>query len=177
MKTLKSELVQQIVSFREVGTELRNRIDTLNNLGYSIKNVIETSVNNVHNKQGFIIVYECDAPDECECHEDKWALKEINFTFDTRDQAEAFIIKLQATIAELGHITVKQVYVLYSNMIKFPIRFDETKDYYLIGWTELSDIVPVEELSDSTCETFLPRHYCTVTLPAPKYLVEEENNG
>lgn len=64
MKTLKSELVQQIVSYSEVGTELRNRIDALNNLGCSIKNVIETSVNNVHNKQGFIVVYEINVSDD-----------------------------------------------------------------------------------------------------------------
>lgn len=66
MKTMRCELVQQIVSYREVSTELRDRMDTLNDLGCSIKNVIETvASNNIHNKQGFIVIYEYDIPDEC----------------------------------------------------------------------------------------------------------------
>lgn len=65
MKTMRSMLVQQNVSYREVGRELRERMEDLNNLGYSIKDVIETvASNNVYNKQGFIIVYECDIPDK-----------------------------------------------------------------------------------------------------------------
>ena len=67
MKTMRCELVQQIVSYREVGTELRDRMDAISDCGYSIKNVIETvASNNVHNKQGFIIIYECDIPDKRE---------------------------------------------------------------------------------------------------------------
>lgn len=67
MKTMRCELVQQIVSYREVGTELRDRMDILNDHGYPIKDVIETvASNNVHNKQGFIVIYECDIPDKCE---------------------------------------------------------------------------------------------------------------
>lgn len=64
MKTMRIELVQQIASYTEVGTELRNRVDALNDCGYSVKNVIETvASNNVYNKQGFIVMYECNVPD------------------------------------------------------------------------------------------------------------------
>lgn len=63
MKTMRCELVQQIVSYREVGTELRDRMDALSDCGYSIKSVIETvASNNTKNKQGFIVIYECDIP-------------------------------------------------------------------------------------------------------------------
>lgn len=66
MKTMKCELVQQIVSYREVGTELRDRMDAISDCGYSIKSVIETvASNNAKNKQGFIIIYECDIPNTC----------------------------------------------------------------------------------------------------------------
>lgn len=64
-KTMRCELVQQIVSYREVGTELRDRMDALSDCGYSIKSVIETVVsNNTKNKQGFIIIYKCDIPNK-----------------------------------------------------------------------------------------------------------------
>lgn len=175
MKTMRSELVQQIVSCREVGSELRDRIDSINDCGYSIKNVIETTVNNVYNKQGFIIVYECDVSDAYENapSENKSELNKMIFYFGNRDQTIEFIDKLRTIIRCANHVTVNQAFHVCSTIVGKPIRFDETDDTHLIGWTDLSCLIDEDGSYDSSImETFIPNHFCTLTLPAPEYLTE-----
>lgn len=182
MKTMRSTLVQQEVSYREVGRELRERMEDLNALGYSIKDVIETvACNNVYNKQGFIIVYECDVPDAHENELDdntpelnKWVNHEMTFCFKNRDQATEFIDKLREIIRLAGHVTMNQAFKLRSTIVKKQVMFDNVSDTHLIGWIDLSSMVDKDGSYDNAIiEAFVPIHYCTVTLPESKYLTEE----
>lgn len=182
MKTMRSTLVQQNVSYREVGRELRERMEDLNDLGYSIKNVIETvASNNVYNKQGFIIVYECDVPDahENELDDNKSELNKLvnnkmTFCFENRDQAIEFIDKLREIIRLANHVTVNQAFKLHATIVKKNVILDNTSDTHLIGWDDIPCMVDEDGSHDeSVIEAFIPVHYCTVTLPEPKYLTEE----
>lgn len=177
MKTMRSELVQQIVSYREVGRELRDRMDAINDCGYSIKDVIETvASNNIYNKQGFVIVYECDVPDarENEFDDNKSELYEITLLFKDRDHAIKFIDECRAITRRLKYITVNQVFNLQSSIGERHVEHLMFNDSHLIGWTDLSSMVDEDGSYDSSIiETFVPTHYCTVTLPAPKYLKED----
>lgn len=177
MKTMRSTLVQQEVSYREVGRELRERMEDLNDLGYSIKNIIETvASNNVYNKQGFIIVYECDVPDTCENKPDdnKSELYEITLMFKNRDLAIKFIDECRAITRRLNYITVNQVFNLQSSIDERHVEHIMFNDSHLIGWTDLSSMVDKDGSYDNAImETFTPIHYCMVTLPVPKYLTED----
>ena len=182
MKTMRSMFVQQNVSYREVGRELRERMEDLNALGYSIKDVIETvACNNVHDKQGFIVVYECDVPDAHEdepddnkSESDKWVNREMTFCFKNRDQAIEFIDNLREIIRLVGHVTMSQAFKLRFTIVKKQVMFDNVSDIHLIGWTDLSCMVDKDGSYDnSIIEAFVPMHYCTVTLPESKYLTEE----
>lgn len=177
MKTMRSTLVQQEVSYREVGRELRERMEDLNDLGYSIKNVTETvASNNTYNKQGFIIVYECDVPDarENELDDNKSELYEIPLLFKNRDHAIEFIDECRAITRRLNYITINQVFNLQSSIDERHVEHLMFNDSHLIGWTDLSSMVDDDGSYDNTImETFIPIHYCMVTLPAPKYLKED----
>lgn len=177
MKTMRSMLVQQNVSYREVGWELRERMEDLNALGYSIKDVIETvASNNVYNKQVFIIIYERDVPDACEKEpiEDKSELHEITLIFKNRDRAIKFVDECRAITKRLNYVTVNQVFNLQSSIDERHVEHITFSDPHLIGWTDLSCMVDKDGSYDnSIIETFVPMHYCTVTLPAPEYLTEE----
>lgn len=181
MKTMRSTFVQQETSYREVGRELHQRMEDLNEIGHSIKNVIETvASNNVYNKQGFIVVYECDVLDAHENEPDdksesrKWVNNKMTFCFKDRDRAIEFIDKLGEIIRLAGHVTINQAFKLQSTIVKKNIIFDNNSDTHLIGWDDLSCMVGEDGSHDeSVIETFIPLHYCTVTLPKTKYLTEE----
>lgn len=53
-----SEIVEQIVSYRTVGKELGETLERLQNFGYKILNVYETTVSNTCSTQGFIVIYD-----------------------------------------------------------------------------------------------------------------------
>lgn len=181
MKTMRSTLVQQEVSYREVGRELRERMEDLNDLGYSIKNIIETvASNNIYNKQGFIIVYECDVPyarknePDDKSESGKWVNNKITFRFKNRDRAIEFIDKLREIIRLAGHVTVNQAFNLQSSIDERHVEHLMFNDSHLTGWTDLSSMVDDDGSYDiAIMETFIPIHYCMVTLPAPKYLKED----
>lgn len=52
-----STVVQQVVSYRPVGYELKDTIDRLNSQGCEIISIHETKVNSTYNEQAFIIIY------------------------------------------------------------------------------------------------------------------------
>lgn len=185
MKTMRCELVQQIVSYREVGTELRDRMDAISDCGYSIKDVIETvASNNAKNKQGFIIIYECDIPDKCEensddseKHDEKPEPNPMIFYTHNRDSAIEFIDKLKKTIDVVGYVTVYQAYVILDRLKDSPYNhYCKATDFNdcLLGWNDLSSMGGADGSYDNwIMEDYYPRYRCSVRLPAPKYLTEK----
>lgn len=122
------------------------------------------------------------ASNDSEKQDEKPVPNPMMFYIHNRDNAIEFIDKLKKTINAVGYITVYQAYVILDRLEDSPYnRRRKATDFNdcLLGWTDLSNIVDADGSYDSSIvETYYPYYYCSVELPAPKYLTDyfkEEN--
>lgn len=123
-------------------------------------------------------INECGASNDSEKQDEKPVPNPMTFYIHNRDSAIEFIDKLKKIINSVGYVTVYQACVLLDRLEDLPYnrhRKATVFDDCLLGWDDLSSIVDSDGSYDSSIiEDYYPCYQCSVRLPAPKYLTEEQ---